>query len=99
MQLQPSFHVNKAFESVEDSIYYTGWRDDRKYPIEFFESFQQCLADVGEVSRFSGSGWGLSVSPDRQTLLFNSGLHNGSNLMMVEKLPITQSQFHTLLAS
>jgi Tol biopolymer transport system component len=75
--------VLKSFVSVEDGIYYIGARgDDRKYPLEFFEFSSNTSRLLTRINDFVVQG--LSVSPDRKTILFSKSVSNGSNLMMIE---------------
>jgi serine/threonine protein kinase len=71
------------FTPVEDGIYYIGQPGpDRKYPIQFYEfaTGASCL-----LTRVEGPlDWGLSVSPDRKTILYSKSATTGSYLMMIE---------------
>ena len=73
----------RALAIVEDGIYYIGRRgDDRKNPLEFFQFSNNTSRVLTEIEGYTD--YGLSVSPDRQTILFSKSVANGSNLMMIE---------------
>lgn len=73
----------RAFQPVEDGIYYIGRKgDDGKYPLAFYDfskNASRLLTKIEGVLLF-----GLTVSPDRQTILFTKSVTDGSNLMMIE---------------
>jgi hypothetical protein len=73
----------RAFLPVEDGIYYIGRKgDDGKYPLAFY-SFSNNASRV--LTKIEGVLlYGLTVSPDRQTILFSKSVSDGSNLMMIE---------------
>jgi Tol biopolymer transport system component len=72
-----------AFVPVKDGIYYIGRRgDDRKFPLEFFQFSGKTSQLLTKIDGFVNVG--LSVSPDRKTILFTKSVSNGSNLMMIE---------------
>jgi len=73
----------RAFVPVEDGIYYIGRRgDDRKWPLEFFQFSSNTSRLLTRIEGFPDIG--LSVSPDRKTILFSKSVSNGANLMMIE---------------
>jgi Tol biopolymer transport system component/tRNA A-37 threonylcarbamoyl transferase component Bud32 len=73
----------RAFEPVEDGIYYIGWqRDDRTFPLEFFQYSSKTKRLLAKIDGYVNVG--LSVSPDRQTILFTKTVSHGANLMMIE---------------
>ena len=74
---------NRAFVPVEDGIYYIGRREeDRKYPLQFFQFSSNTSRLLTKIEGFLD--YGLSVSPDRQTILFSKSVSAGANLMMIE---------------
>jgi Tol biopolymer transport system component len=74
---------NRAFVPVEDGIYYIGRpAEDRKCPLQFFQFSSQASRLLTKIEGFVSLG--LSVSPDRQTILFSKSLSTGANLMMIE---------------
>ena len=73
----------RSFFPVEDGIYYVGRPNEKgQYPLEFFRFSSQkseVLANIdGTVSN------GLSVSPDRATVLFTKIAASGANLVIIE---------------
>ena len=73
----------RAFVPVEDGIYYIGQRDAKgRFPIQFFQfstERSRLLTNIdGDVFI------GLSVSPDRKTILFSKSVTSGADLMMIE---------------
>ena len=74
---------HRAFLPVEDGIYYIGRKgDDGKYPLAFYDfsnSASRLLTKIEGLVMF-----GLTVSPDRQTILFSKSVSDGSSLMMIE---------------
>jgi eukaryotic-like serine/threonine-protein kinase len=74
---------NSAFAPVEDGIYFIGRKgDDLKYPLEFFQ-FSSNTSSL--LTKIDGLVFiGLSVSPDRKTILFSKSEHNGANLFLIE---------------
>ena len=74
---------SRAFVPVEDGIYYIGRReDDRKYPLQFFQFSSNTSRLLTKIEGFLD--FGLSLSPDRQTILFSKSATDGANLMMIE---------------
>jgi hypothetical protein len=74
---------DRAFVPAEDGIYYIGRRDDdRKYPLEFFQFSSNSSRLLAKIDGFLTNG--LSVSPDRQTVLFSKSVSDGANLMTIE---------------
>jgi len=73
----------RAFVPVEDGIYYIARRgEDRKFPLQFFQ-FSSNTSRL--LTKIEGVVFhGLSVSPDRKTILFSKSVSAGSNLMMIE---------------
>ena len=73
----------RAFFPVDDGIYYIGRRSDKgQYPLEFFR-FSSQTSQV--LTNLDGTiQLGLSVSPDRRTILFTKTVRSGDNLMMIE---------------
>jgi serine/threonine protein kinase len=73
----------KSFAPVTDGIYYLGPRSDEgSYPLEFF---QFSSGVIRLLTKIPGSVFqGLSVSPDRKTILFTKSVSVGADLMMIE---------------
>jgi hypothetical protein len=75
--------VAKSFVPVEDGIYYIGRPgEDRKYPLEFLDFSSNTSRLLTKIEGFVAEG--LTVSPDRQTILVTKSVSNGHNLMMIE---------------
>ena len=73
----------KAFVPLEDGIYYIGRPgEDRKYPLQFLQFSSNTSRLLAQIEGFVFLG--LSVSPDRQTILFSKSVSSGANLMMIE---------------
>ena len=73
----------RTFVPVEDGIYYFGRKgDDGKYPLQFFQFSSNASRLLTKIEGLVGPG--VSVSPDRQTILFSKSVSNGANLMMIE---------------
>jgi Tol biopolymer transport system component/predicted Ser/Thr protein kinase len=75
-----------GFAVVENGIYYCGPRgEDHKVSLFFYDLSS---GSSRLLTRFPhAGGWpmrGLTVSPDRKTLLFTASLRSGSDLMMIE---------------
>jgi Tol biopolymer transport system component len=74
---------NRAFVPVEEGIYFIGRRAaNKQFPLEFFQfstSTSRLLTNIDGVVFF-----GLSVSPDRKTILFTKTVSVGANVMMIE---------------
>jgi Tol biopolymer transport system component len=73
---------DKSFVPVAEGIYYIGSPSGEYYPLEFFQfssNSSRLLAKIG-----SHVFEGLSVSPDRKTILFSSSASLGAHLMMIE---------------
>jgi hypothetical protein len=72
---------------VADGIYYIGHRSDEGYyPLEFFQfssAASRLLTKIESNSAVDTVG-GLSVSPDRKTILFSRSVSAGADLMMIE---------------
>lgn len=72
-----------AFAVFEDGIYYIGRPGpDKQYPIQFYKfssSTSRLLTKV--AGPLQG---GLSVSPDRNTILFGMSASEGADLMLIE---------------
>jgi eukaryotic-like serine/threonine-protein kinase len=77
------YTYESSFLPVADGIYYIGRRSDEGYyPLEFFQ-FSSTASRL--VTKIEGSAdEGLSVSPDRKTILFAKSVSAGANLMMIE---------------
>jgi hypothetical protein len=73
----------RAFEVFDDGIYYIGRPQlDREFPIEFYQ-FSTNTSSL--VTKAKGPlEQGLSVSPDRKTILFSKSASTGADLMLIE---------------
>jgi len=68
---------------VVDGIYYIGRRSDAGYyPLEFFQLSSAASKLLAKIE--GGLQIGLSVSPDRKTILFTKTVSVGADLMMIE---------------
>ena len=78
----PYIHY-RAFFPVAEGIYYIGPRSERKdYPLEFFQFSDQTSHLLAKIE---GDVFvGLSVSPDRKTILFSKNARSAAGLMMIE---------------
>jgi Tol biopolymer transport system component len=73
----------RAFVPVDDGIYYIGRRSDRgQYPLQFFQFSSQTSRVLTNIDGVIYTG--LSVSPDRTTILFTKTPKFGADLMMIE---------------
>jgi integrase len=79
----PNYVAVRAFEVSEDGIYYIGRpQPDRQHPIQFYKfstNTSSLLTKVGGPLQ-----QGLSVSPDRKTILFSKNASIGADLMLIE---------------
>ena len=74
--------VRQAFVVVEDGIYHLARPDEKgAFPLEFFD-FATGKARV--LSKIDRPGPGLTVSPDRKTVLFTAFKPSTSDLMLIE---------------
>jgi Tol biopolymer transport system component/predicted Ser/Thr protein kinase len=74
--------ANNVFVAVAQGIYYWGVRgDDGKCPIVFFDL---ASGKKTEMVRLAPSTWGLSVSPDRQSVLYAASVSTGYDLKVIE---------------
>ena len=75
----------KAFVPAVDGIYYIGRRtDEGYYPLEFFQFSGRTNRLLAKIQGRAYQG--LTVSPDRKTILFCKIGGLGSDLMMIENL-------------
>jgi Tol biopolymer transport system component len=82
-QLLPSiFGTTRAFFPVAEGIYYIGPWGGEYYPLEFFQFSSNSSRLLAKIGRYVSLG--LSVSPDRKTILFTKSVSNGAHLMMIE---------------
>jgi len=85
-EVLPYIHLS-SFLPVADGIYYIGHRSDEGYyPLEFFQfssAASRLLTKIESNSAVDTVG-GLSVSPDRKTILFSRSVSAGADLMMIE---------------
>jgi hypothetical protein len=74
----------RAFAPVDDGIYYIGRRtgNNGQYPLEFFQFSSQASRVLTNID--GAINLGLSVSPDRTTILFSQTEKLGADLMMIE---------------
>jgi Tol biopolymer transport system component len=73
----------RAFVPVQDGIYYIGRRNDNgQYPLQFFQFSSQTSRALTTIDGLVYSG--LSVSPDRTSILFGKTAKFGADLMMIE---------------
>ena len=81
-EVLPYIH-RRSFVPVADGIYYIGRRSDEGYyPLEFFQ-FSSAASKL--LAKIEGEVYlGLSVSPDRKTILFTKSVSIGADLMMIE---------------
>jgi Tol biopolymer transport system component len=71
------------FDVFEDGIYYLGVPGpDKQYPIRFYEFAAGASRLLTKVA--GPVNIGLSVSPDRKTILFSKSATSGADLMMIE---------------
>jgi Tol biopolymer transport system component len=80
-QVPPSIFL-KSFFPVAEGIYYIGPRSGEYYPLEFFQFSSNSSRLLAKIGGYVGEG--LSVSPDRKTILFSRSVSNGAHLMMIE---------------
>jgi Tol biopolymer transport system component len=74
--------ARQAFVVVEGGICHIGRADEKGvFPLEFFD-FSTGRARV--LSKIDRPGHGLSVSPDRKTVLFTAFKPHSSDLMLIE---------------
>ncbi len=74
--------TRRSFVPTEGGIYYVGAAgDDGQFPLLLFDfstNASRFLLKLGSA------GQGLSVSPDRKTILFCKNIRDGADLMMIE---------------
>jgi Tol biopolymer transport system component len=77
--------TDKLFTPVEDGIYYIGARgsDARHRPLQFYDFANGTSHLVTNLEGLFGQG-GLSLSPDRKTILFTASVQPVSDVMMIE---------------
>ena len=79
MQVFDSVVAKRAFSIIDDGIYFmTG---TRSYTIEFFSFRTQQHKTIAKVEN---PHTGLTVSPDRRSILYTQIDQSGSDLMLVE---------------
>ena len=75
--------LSRAFVPTEDGIYYIGRRAPNKQaPLRFFQFSSNTSRTLTNID--GGIALGLSVSPDRKSILFTKTVSAGSNLMMID---------------
>ena len=78
-----SYVYYKSFVPVADGIYYIGPQSNEGfYPLEFFQFSSGVSRLLTKIQRPVFSG--LSVSPDRKTILFTKSVSVGADLMIIE---------------
>jgi serine/threonine protein kinase len=80
-QLPPSIYLKSLFP-VAEGIYYIGPRSGEYYPLEFFQFSSNSSRLLAKIGGYVDEG--LSVSPDRKTILFTRSVSNDAHLMMIE---------------
>ncbi len=81
-QLLP-FVSARAFMPVDDGIYYIGSpNDEGQYTLRFFRFSGQTSELITTID--GGIYLGLTVSPDRKTILFTRTVKSGADLMMID---------------
>jgi len=80
-QLPPSIYLKSLFP-VAEGIYYIGPRSGEYYPLELFQFSSNSSRLLAKIGGYVSEG--LSVSPDRKTILFSRSVNNGAHLMMIE---------------
>jgi serine/threonine protein kinase/Tol biopolymer transport system component len=83
-QVLPAVYL-KSFFPVAEGIYYIGPRSGEYYPLEFFQFSSNSSRLLAKIGGYVGEG--LSVSPDRKTILFSKSVSNDAHLMMIENFP------------
>jgi Tol biopolymer transport system component len=80
--LVESLYPESSYEVFPDGVYYvSGNRSSKGYPIMYKPFGTGNARQLGAVQR---PFWGLTVSPDRQTILFAAKERPRGNLMLVE---------------
>jgi Tol biopolymer transport system component len=75
--------TQRAFFPIADGIYYFGGRNEKgQYPLDFFQFSTQTNKMLANIDGPVTSG--MSVSPDRTTVLFTKTAASKTNLMMIE---------------
>jgi Tol biopolymer transport system component len=83
-QVLPSI-FGRMFAPVAEGIYYIGPSNGEYYPLEFFQFSSHSSRLLAKIGGYIGdTGMGLSVSPDRKTILFPKSASNDAHLMMIE---------------
>ena len=73
----------RDFPVFEDGIYYGGRLDkEGRVPVFFYQFSTGASRLITTIERYAQSG--LTVSPDRKTILYTRTLPAGSDLMMIE---------------
>jgi eukaryotic-like serine/threonine-protein kinase len=73
----------RAFVPVEEGIYFIGRRTaNKQFPLQFFQFSTNTSRLLTNID--GGVFNGLSVSPDRKTILFTKTVSVGANVMMIE---------------
>jgi hypothetical protein len=81
-QLLPYVH-DRLFFPVANGVYYIGGHSSEGYyPLEFFQLSDSTNRLLGKIE--GSPTQGMTVSPDRKTILFGSYGTSGADLMMIE---------------
>lgn len=73
----------RSFQPVDDGVYFIGKAgEDGSHPVEFHDSATGSRRIVCQID--GALNIGLSVSPDRKTILFSKSVTSGADLMMIE---------------
>ena len=74
--------VTGGFAVFQDGIFYCGSPGkDGTSPLLFYGFSSRSSR---EITRITGLGSGLTVSPDRKTVLYSASLSSGQDLMLIE---------------
>lgn len=72
----------RAFVPTEKGIYFLARPANKQVPLQFFQFATNSSRVLTNID--GAVNLGLSVSPDRQTILFSKIVNVGANLMMIE---------------
>jgi Tol biopolymer transport system component/predicted Ser/Thr protein kinase len=81
-QVVPDTICGRGFYPVENGVYYLGRGDGQVCALKFYDQAIGRSRVLATVER--GVGMGLTVSPDRKTVLFSLVRKAGSDLMLIE---------------
>jgi hypothetical protein len=78
-------YVNRGFAVVNDGIFYDGRvGKDRNVPLLFYDFASRSSRELTRISAPGETGMGLTVSPDRKTVLYYASLVSGHDLMLID---------------